>query len=180
VDESALDLDTRRRIYARIRQRPGSYLRELQRDLAMPMGMLEHHLGRLESAGLVTVLQAENKRFFPADMPRVDKRYLALLRQEACRRLVLLLLARAGATRAVLCEGTKLPASTVSYYLAKLVDARLVVVAAEGRAKSYALVDAERAYAILVAHRPTFLDRVLDGFLESFDEVGPATEPSEE
>lgn len=169
MDEAVLELETRRRVYAQVTERPGSYLRELQRALDMPMGMLEYHLGRLEGAGLVTVLQAENKRFFPADMPRLDKRYLALLRQDACRRIVLVLLAARGATRAQIAERTAIPPSTVSYYLAKLVDAEVVAVAKDGRENRYALVDGQRTHALLVLHRPTLLDRVLDAFLDSFE-----------
>lgn len=160
---------TARRIFAAIEATPGAYLRELQRDLALPMGMLEYHLARLERAGLVTVLSGENKRFFPERMDARDKRYLVLLRQDGCRRVVLRLLAAPDASQSSLQEARPYRPSTLRHYLGKLVYAGLAVRAKDGRQNTFRLVDGERAYALLVRHQPSFLDRVLDGFLEGFD-----------
>lgn len=171
MDEDVLDLDTRRRIHARLAERPGSYLRELQRDLAMPMGMLEYHLGRLEKAGLVTVVHGDHKRFFPAEMDARDKRVLALLRQDACRRVVVHLLGHPGASHGEIHAATELLPSTLSYYLARLVDAGLATRRKEGRQTRYAVADPLRAERVLVQFRASFLDRVLDRFLESLEAV---------
>jgi predicted transcriptional regulator len=172
-DEEVLELDTRRRIYARVVDEPGVYLRELQRALGMPVAMLEYHLGKLEDAKLVTVLRDDHKRYFPAQMDATDKRYLALLRHEACRGVVMHLLARPGATRKELVESTALLPSTLSYYLAKLVEAGMATRAKEGRLSRYALVGPERALALVARYRPSLLDRVLDRVMAGLDEVRP-------
>lgn len=170
-DDSVLELETRRRIYAHIVDHPGGYLREIQRALDMPMGALEYHLLQLERAGLVTVLHEENKRFFPAQMDAADKRDLSLLRQDALRRLCTLLLEMDEASHKDLLARTDLAPSTLSFYAAKLIDAGILTKRREGRESRYSLRDPARVHGLLVRYRSSFLDRVLDGFLASFDAV---------
>ena len=170
-NDTVLELESRRRIYAYLVDNPGSYLRELQRRLDMPMGALEYHLLQLEKAGLVTVLQEENKRFFPAQMDAGDKRDLALLRQDALRRVCMLLLEFGEASHKEILTRTDFAPSTLSFYAAKLVDAGLVEKRKAGRESRYTLKDPGRVYGLLVRYRSSFLDRVLDGFLASFDAV---------
>ena len=135
----------------------------------MPMGMLEYHLGRLEAAGLVSVLAGDHKRFFPTRMDAGDKRYLALLRQAGCRAVVIRLLESPGSNHGDLAAVLPYHPSTLSFYLAKLVESGLATRAAEGRLVRYSLVDGEKALALLVRHRPSFMDRALDAFLEGFE-----------
>ncbi|MHB8604099.1 MAG: winged helix-turn-helix transcriptional regulator [Thermoplasmatota archaeon] len=170
-DDPLLALPARRRIFAYIVDHPGLYLRELQRALGGSMGALEYHLDQLHQAGLIAVIHEENKRFFPARMDAADKRVLALLRQDAPRRLVIFLLEHPGAAHHELTAATGYPASTVSFYLAKLANASLIDREKTGREHRYTLTDPRRAYALLVQYRATFLDRVLDGFLAGFDAV---------
>lgn len=174
ADEAVLELETRRRIFAYVVDQPGSYLREMQRDLGMAMGALEYHLGQLEKAGLLTVLHEEHKRFFPARMDVADKRHLALLRQDVPRRIVLQLLAEPTMAHGRLRDAVGVLPSTMSYYLSKMTDAGIATRAKDGRQNLYALSDPQRAYALLVRYRPTFVDRLLDGFLESFEGVNVA------
>lgn len=170
-DDPALELDTRRRIYARVVSEPGAYLRELQRDLDMPVAMLEYHLGRLEEARLVTVMRDDHKRYFPADVDARDKPLLALLRHDACRQVVTHLLGAQGATRQELQRSTGLLPSTLDYYLAKLEERGVLARERDGRESRARLVSPDRALAIVARHRPTLLDRVLDRVATSIDEV---------
>lgn len=135
------------------------------------MGALEYHLDQLEKAGLVSVLHEENKRFFPSQIDAVEKRGLALMRQEPLRRIAMLLLERDEATHKELVAVTRFAPSTLSFYAAKLVDAGLAERRREGRESRYRLTDPARTLALLVRYRASFLDRVLDGFLASFDSV---------
>lgn len=169
--DAALELETRRRIFARVVDEPGAYLRELQRALGMAMGALEYHLGYLEKAGLVSVVQEEHKRYFPARMDAADKRHLALLRQDVPRRIVLHLLASSPASHGRLREALGVLPSTASYYLAKMTDAGIATRTKDGRQNLYALRDPERAYSLLVRYGPTFVDRLVDRFLDGFEAV---------
>lgn len=179
-DDSVLDLETRRHIYTHVVDNPGAYLREIQRALDMPMGALEYHLLQLEKAGLITVLHEENKRFFPSRMDAGDKHDLALLRQEALRRVCTLLLELHEASHKALLARTDFAPSTLSFYTAKLVEAGLVTKRKEGRESRYSLTDPTRVHGLLVRYRSSFLDRVLDGFLASFDAVHLAAPEQDE
>src|SRR5688572_10390875 len=135
----------------------------------MPMGMLEYHLGGLEQAGLVTVLAGDHKRFFPTRMDAADKRYLAVLRQEGCRAVVTRLLEAPGSSHGDLAAVLPYHPSTLSFYLAKLVDHGLARRTTDGRLVRYTLLDGEKVLALLVRHRPSFVDRALDAFLDGFE-----------
>lgn len=115
---------------------------------------------------------AENKRFFPADTPAADKRHLALLRQEPLRRAALILLTHGEVSHADIVAALAAPTSTVSFYMTKLVDAGVVVRRRDGRVSRYSLVEPAAVHAILIRYRASFLDRLVDGFLASFDALG--------
>lgn len=168
-DKEILDLAARRRIYAYVTSHPGAYLREIQRALDAPMGSLEYHLDQLEKAGLVAIEQDANKRFFPARTSAEDVRLLSLLRREALRRIVSILLETGTCTHKELVARTSYPPSTVTFHVAKLVEAELVDRERDGRETRLTLRDPKQIHALLVRYQPTFLDRVLDAFLQGFD-----------
>lgn len=170
-EDPLLDLESRRRVYQLVRAEPGIYLREMQRALSMPMGNLEWHLSRLEKAGLVAVRNEENKRFFPAEMGAADRRFTALLRQRPVRRITCHLLEAADSPHKAIATATGLPPSTLSFYLAKMVEAGLCDRRRRGRENLYALKEAGRVEHLLLAYAPSVFDRVLDGFLDSFEDV---------
>lgn len=129
------------------------------------MGSLEYHLGRLEKAGLVSVLDDGHKRFFPCPMSPDDRRALAFLRQELPRRVLLLALERPGIAKGAIGVATGAARSTLDYHLQRLADASLVRIEhAKGRALVSA-VDGARIERLLVAYRSSFLDRMVDAYL---------------
>jgi predicted transcriptional regulator len=170
VTVDPLGLETRRRVYRRVADRPGSYLRELQRDLGMAMGALEYHLDQLVKAGLLSVVDEANKRFFPTTMDARDKRVVAFLRQTLPRRALLVTLEhRAPCTKAVLLQRLDVPPSTLNHHLAHLVGAGLLAEQRQGHEVAYHCTDPERVLRLLVACRAGLVDRMVDGFLEGID-----------
>ena len=165
----ALELESRRRLYRRIVDSPGLHLRELQRGSGMAMGALEYHLAALEKAGLVTVRQDANKRFFPAEMDARDKPVLAFLRQELPRRVLAHALSEAASTKAGLVAALDVPMSTLNHHLRKLVEVGLLVDVRDSREAAYAVADPERVLRLLVAQRATFMDRWVDNLLAGMD-----------
>jgi predicted transcriptional regulator len=164
-----LELDTRRRIYEHVARHPGKYLRELQRELGLAMGALEYHLDQLAAAHLVSVAHEAQKRFFPTDMDRRDKPVLAFLRQKLPRRALLLVLRDGACPKARMLVELDLAPSTLNYHLRRLVDFGLLQADREGRDAVYRVTDAPRVVALLVAHRASLMDRMVDAFLEGMD-----------
>ncbi len=133
------------------------------------MGALEYHLGQLQDAGLVTVLQEEHKRFFPAEMDRRDKRVLAMLRQRLARHALLVLLDEGETTKTRLTERLDVAPSTLQYHLQHLSEAGLVVAERSGREAVFRIADPEAVVRLLVSYRSSLVDRLVDSFLEGIE-----------
>jgi predicted transcriptional regulator len=82
--EEVLENENRRRIYRFVNRNPGLHLRELQRQLNIPLSSLDYHLDYLVRKGL---LYREGDgfytRFFDEDL---DKRDREILPSEAPKR----------------------------------------------------------------------------------------------
>jgi predicted transcriptional regulator len=138
------------------------------------MGQLEYHLRFLEEQGLVGAKEDRYyKRFFPSDMGATERRLLSALRQEMPRRIVLLVLETPGMDHRTIQERTGLGASTLSFYMRDLIKKGLVERRREGRRSLYVVLDVDRVVKVLITYRPSFLDRMVDRFLETWFELEP-------
>jgi predicted transcriptional regulator len=54
IEKGLLDLETRKRIYTLIKNRPGIYLRELERETGFTIGQLTYHLPIMVKANLIS------------------------------------------------------------------------------------------------------------------------------
>lgn len=174
-DQDLLALDTRRRIYDHVREVPGVHLRQLERDLTMPLGTLEYHLHQMERAGLlVTREDGRFKAFYPSDgLDRRDRDALYYLRQEQPRRIALEIVNEPGISFQVLASRMTISPSTLSFHLAKLRNAGLVAEQRAGREKTFTCPDAERVRSIVLKYRSTFVDTVVDRFADAWLSLGP-------
>jgi predicted transcriptional regulator len=169
----AIELEARRRIYEHVVANPGTHLRAIQDALGMPMGQLEYHLRYLEHAAVLeSKADRYYKRFYPREMGATDRRLIAALRQEMPRRIVLLLIQSPGVDHKTVQQRMGLGASTTSFYMRDLIDKEVVARRREGRRSLYWVVDVDRVVRILIAYRPSFLDRMVDRFLETWLSVG--------
>ncbi|MCK4365475.1 MAG: winged helix-turn-helix transcriptional regulator [Thermoplasmatales archaeon] len=92
--ENILKLETRREIYNFILKYPGLHLRELSRRINLSFGGLRHNLNFLEKQGLIsTRADGRYTRYYVTQkVGKNDKEILNLLRQEAPRKIIYLLL----------------------------------------------------------------------------------------
>jgi len=164
----ALELETRRRIYAEVSRFPGTYLRELQRALGLQPGQLEYHLDVLVKAGLLSAQEeGGRKRYFvAAEVSHPDKAVIGLLRQRAVRRILLEILVRPGARFQEILAAVGGAKSTLSFHLRKVTDTGLVLAERAGRERAYRVADEERVAQLLITHRASFLDEAVDRFAE--------------
>lgn len=173
-EKDLLELDSRRRIYERVRQTPGLHLRALARELGMPLGTLEYHTHQMEKVGLlVTRGEGWIKAFFAQDLlDRRDRDLMFLLRQKTPRRLALEIVGKPGIGFQGLAERLRIAPSTLSFHLAKLRRTGLVEERLEGRQKSYSCTDSERVRKLIVQYRSTFVDDVVDRFADAWLDLG--------
>lgn len=172
-EHPALELEVRRDIYQLIEDKPGLHVRAIQQTLELPYGTTTYHLNYLEKAELVTPkMDGGFKRYYASHkVSRRDKEILTLLRQEVPRRICTHLLLEPGMTHAELLEEFDLSASTLSYHVKKLVDAAVVRKDKEGRHSHYFVEDVDDVARLLIAYRPTFVDDVVDRFVDAWTDV---------
>lgn len=163
------ELASRQRILRAIERSPGLHFRELQRRLATGTGILDYHLRRLEKQGLVKAEKKRgNRRFFPVGFSEADREVLSLLRAHTCRHLLLALLEHPGLSHRDLTRRLELSPSSITWSLQRLDAHGLLRIEERGREKHYALADSTRVLRVLTVYHDSFLDRLVDKFIESF------------
>jgi DNA-binding transcriptional ArsR family regulator len=154
---------------------PGAHMREIGRDLAIPMGTLEYHLHYLVKAELLTTRQDPRytRYFATGELSRRDKDVLAVLRQKVPRQIAAHLLLEPGSSHGALLTKFQLAPSTLSFHLKKLVTTGIVQQEKAGRENLYRVVEPELVSRVLIQHRESFFDDVIDRFAEVWQGLEP-------
>ncbi|MEE9506708.1 MAG: ArsR family transcriptional regulator [Thermoplasmata archaeon] len=164
-------LNTRQRILRRIETNPGTYLRELERDLGIPLSTLNYHLRFLEKNGLVTTLTEGGRKtyFIRKEIQREqsqivsesDKRIMALARQTIPLRILLFLLDFGSASLGDISSGVGASPSRLSYHLNKMSRCGIVRREGPGRKGIYDVMDKRRIAGLLLQY-DSLRDRIDD------------------
>ena len=178
MPDDPLELDTRRRIYLHLQKHPGAHMREIGRDLDIPMGTLEYHLHYLVKADLLTTRQDPRytRYFATGELSRREKDVLAVLRQKVPRQIAAHLLLEPGASHGQLLSKFAMSASTLSFHLKKLVVSGIVSQEKSGRENLYRVVEPDLIARVLIQHRESFLDDVVDRFANVWLALEPRPE----
>jgi DNA-binding transcriptional ArsR family regulator len=167
---------TRAAIYAHVQQWPGVHMRQIHRELGLPLSTLEYHLHRMEAANKLITRRFRNfKSYFVRDdeMGREDRDYMYYLRQEMPRKLAIEILQQPGISFKELSDRVPVTSSTVSFHLRKLTEGEIVAATPAGRTKTYQLNDAQRVMRLLNDYQPAFTDKVVDRFADAWMDVHP-------
>jgi predicted transcriptional regulator len=166
-EEPNLEIASRRRIYEHVCSHPGIHMREIQRVLDLPMGVLGHHLAYLEEHDIISSKQDRYyKRFYPSRMGARERTLLSSLRQERPRAIVLYLMLHPGRNHSEIMEHFGLSPSTVTFYMKDLEAKGIVSRTKAGRESLFSVEAHEDVVRTLITYRPSFLDAVVDRFLE--------------
>lgn len=169
--EEALELDARRQIYEYILATPGTHLRGVHRAVSLPFGQVLYHLNYLEKLDLVVVKKdGKFSRYFVKNLlGRKEKDVISVLRHEVPRTIAILLLFYKELSHRAILEHVTVSPSTLSFHLAKMVDAGLVEREQRGRESIYRLSDEEITTKTFIRHRASFQCGVVDRFVEVFE-----------
>lgn len=176
LDDDALALGAREKIYSTINKNPGLHFRELQRRTELATGSLQYHLDYLVRRNLIKpVKHGKFVRYYGARGQQLgeDETLMNLLRQESLRKIALFLLTRKSATNFTIASALGLSPSTISWHLNKLVSANIVAVRKRFRKKYFYLADAEKVKGMLRSYRKSFLDELVDHFVDIWDSIEP-------
>lgn len=147
---------------------PGLHYRELQRASGAKDGTFQYHLSVLEKDGVV-VREPDGVyvRFYPAHLSQAERRALGLLRHSKIRSILLYLLQEPQLGKGELAKKLGVSPSTVSYYIERLRKANILSFA-EGNRATF-LVDPAMLIGLLRRYRSSFLDRLVDSFVELWE-----------
>jgi predicted transcriptional regulator len=170
--DAVLELEARRRIYEIVVASPGLHFRELQRRSNVAYGALQYHLEFLIKHGLVAEEKGkEYSRFFPANFKSIREReIISLLRQASIRRILLLLLEFPQSRNKDLMEKLGLSAPTISWHIGRLLQAGAIVQDKKGKETVFSVSEAEVVTQLLVTYKSSFLDKIVDRFVEVWEE----------
>ena len=175
--EKALRVEARKKIYENVNSSPGLHFRELQRRTDLAVGSLQYHLDYLVKVHLVKV-QKEGKfiRYYSIRGKQLgeDTKAMSMLRQESIRKIILFLLEKKRANNLKISAAIGLSPSTTSGYLTKLTEGEFVEKKQSGRQSYFCLINPEQMKNILIEHRGSFLDSVVNSFVEIWEELGEA------
>jgi predicted transcriptional regulator len=170
--EEALRLDARKKIYEIIKSNPGLHFRELQRRSGLATGALQYHLDYLVKKHLVkTERDSKFLRYFLVRERFDDVKLMSLLRQDSIRGIVVFLMGKRSAVFETIVKNSGLSSSTVSWHLEKLVEFQIVQKYVSGKKTFYKIVDKDRVASILVGYKESFLDSVVDNFVEVWEKL---------
>jgi len=176
VDEKkTFEIEARTKVFEIISAAPGLHLREVQKRLGIPLGTVEYHLKYFEDKDIVIVREEGGyKRYYPKKaMGSEDRKFLSLLRQQVPRRVVLFLMRSPKSSFGDIAKALNLPPSSLSFHVKKLVKAEVIERTKKGRVSLFHIEDPERVAKVLIAHRRSFLDELVDRFVSTWTEYHP-------
>lgn len=170
--DPALELEARKQIYQTVLKSPGLHFRELQRRTDFVTGVLQYHLDYLKKNGLlVEEKDRDYSRFFVVDeMGEDDRRVLSFLRQRTVRKILMHLLVNPHTKHKDIAREVSVSPSTLSWHLKRLTDAGVLLSDTKGRESYFSILDSNRIIRLLVTYRASFLDKLVDQFIDSWTE----------
>ena len=115
-------VSNRTQILGLVTVRPGVHFREICRALKMPVGLVQHHLGALSGAGLVTSRRGRRyRRFFtPGVFSEREMDVISALRNETAMQIVSLLLEKPGMLHGELASELGVTSQAVTWQMGNL------------------------------------------------------------
>ena len=168
--DEAVALSTRDRIYSTISKNPGLHFREIQRRTGIATGALQYHIDYLQKKHLVrSEKDGKFSRFYAIRGEEVDTELMSLLRQDSVRSIVLFLMKRRRATLPHIAKDVSLSVSTTSFHLQKLLIGNIVGQKNYSKKTYFFLNDKDRILELLLTYKSSFLDEVVDNFVDIWE-----------
>ena len=170
----ALALGARNKIYRAINKNPGLHFRELQRRTKIATGSLQYHIDFLLKRHLIkSEKTGKFVRYYSTRGPQLgtDQVTMGLLRQPSLRKIILFLLTKKRANNEKIAVAVGLSPSTVSWHMVKLVQGNIVEKRRVGRKTFFYIKDADNISALLSNYKKSFLDEMVDSFVDIWDEM---------
>lgn len=166
----AMALTPRDRIYSTIVQNPGLHFREIQRRTNIATGALQYHVDYLKKKNFVREeKQGKFSHFYALGNESVDSSLMNLMRQESVRKIIIFLMNKRRATLPTISKNIDLSLSTTSFHMQKLLQSKVVMQKTIIGKIYFYISDKERVLILLVQYRKSFLDSLVDNFIDTWE-----------
>lgn len=174
-EKKPLELGTRKKVYSLIERAPGLHFRELQRRTKFAVGALQYQLDVLEKNHLVKkIKKGKFARYYSVRKPvgEESQGMIHLLRQNVPRQIALFILSRKRApSGSAIGSAIGLSPSTATFHLNKLEEEGLITKRKSGKKTLIYLKEPQKIAGLLSQYRKSFLDEMVDNFVEAWDEI---------
>jgi predicted transcriptional regulator len=151
---------------------PGIRYRELMRLAKITNGVMSYHINFLEKTGVIKIeRQGGVTRFYPTNMREHDRVMLGKLRQKTTRQIVLFILSNKSISFNDIVEHVECAPSTVSWHLKKLREVDLVQTKQVNGHLFYTINQKDEVVSLLNTYRASFLDEMVDSFVDTWHEL---------
>ena len=143
-----------------IEKNPGIKFREIMRETGFKNGVLSYHVRKLEENGIVKIDRKSGEtRFYPLCVSEEESNLITSLRRDTQRKILLSLLEKSLSFNEIVKKSRKSP-STVSTFLGKLVDEKIVNLKVVNLKKIYFLRNPDMVHEIIERYNPILLERI--------------------
>lgn len=151
-DDEVLDHPARQEIHEVVEDHPGIHFRELGRVVGLSPGNLEHHLRKLERAGMLRAYKTNGHRclFVPGTVDPAVEQALVEVKSRGARTIVDELVREPARGVRALARRAGLAASTVSHHVDRLEEEGLVETRPDGRSTVVTLTDLGQRVATIL------------------------------
>ncbi len=172
-ERSALELDSRKKIYDLIQENPGLHFREIERRTGIAVGSLQYHLDFMQKKHLIkTFRQGKFLRYYSVQESVVEeKAAMAFLRKPSSRKIIIFLLNKKKANNLAIAKQAGLSPSTTSWHLEQLVKEEVIGKEKRGRESLFYIIKPNEVASLLVEHKKSFVDELVDNFVEVWKEI---------
>jgi predicted transcriptional regulator len=137
-----LNLDTRKKIHDTILAQPGICIRELERTINIALGELTYHIPILLKNKLIKEERdGYFRRFYPINLSKEEMFILSILRRDAVRRVIPILLKNRKVTNKILSNSLSITPSTASWHISRLKQNNLLIESKSKNKTEYSLRD---------------------------------------
>jgi predicted transcriptional regulator len=165
------EADTQTILLQSIFKNAGIRYRELMRLTGLANGVLAYHLSLLEKSDLVRVdRKSRMTRYYPLSVSDDESAVLKYIRHEPIRNVLLFIFDHELCTFSEIVEHTGRAPSTISLHLKRLREGGIVITR-YGEYRLYRLADRELVADVLSKYRPSFVDRMIDSYAETVQEL---------
>ena len=157
--------DRNQKLIKTIEKNPGIKFREIMRNTGMKNGVLSHYLSKLERDGTIQVQRGiRQTRFYPLHFTEQESKIVKALRRQTPRDIILSLILHGDLEFSQIVQHVSKSQSTVSLYLAELVNDRIVQIELSEKKRTYHIRDRLLVDKLIEDYHPSLLESATAGF----------------